>query len=110
MGKIPYNENNTKENLSETKRQKANKIVVIGILEGMFMLAAVKGIVQGNTVVIKDDDIREYDGAEVVVTLLDYPQKKTKKAPVDWDSFVMPSERGKHVDEYMKEMRENDRL
>lgn len=35
------------------------------------MLAAVKGIVQGNTVVIEDDDIREYDGAEVVVTLLD---------------------------------------
>ncbi len=71
------------------------------------MLAAVKGIIQGNTVVIKDDDIREYDGAEVVVTLLNYPQKKT---PIDWDSFVIPSERGKNVDEYMREMRENDRI
>lgn len=74
------------------------------------MLAAVKGIVQGNTVIIADDDIREYDGAEVVVTLLDYPQMKSKKDPVDWDSFVVPSERGKNVDEYMREMRENDRL
>ncbi|MDE6435346.1 MAG: hypothetical protein K2L07_14090 [Lachnospiraceae bacterium] len=74
------------------------------------MLAAVKGIVQGNTVVIEDDDIREYDGAEVVVTLLNYPQKKAEKAPIDWDSFVIPSERGKNVDEYMKEMRESDRL
>ncbi len=74
------------------------------------MLAAVKGIIQGNTVVIKDDDIREYDGAEVVVTLLNYPQKKTKKTPIDWDSFVIPSERGKNVDEYMREMRENDRI
>ncbi|MDE7478112.1 MAG: hypothetical protein K2M91_09215 [Lachnospiraceae bacterium] len=74
------------------------------------MLAAVKGIVQGNTVVIEDDDIREYDGAEVIVTLLNYPQKKATKAPVDWDSFAIPSERGKNVDEYMKEMRENDRL
>jgi hypothetical protein len=74
------------------------------------MLAAVKGVVQGNTVVIEDDDIREYDGAEVVVTLLNYPQKKIKKEPVDWDSFVMPSERGKRVEEYMREMRENDRL
>lgn len=74
------------------------------------MLAAVRGVVQGNTVVIEDDDIREYDGAEAVVTLLDYPQKKAKKAPVDWDSFAMPSERGKKVDEYIKEMRENDRL
>lgn len=74
------------------------------------MLAAVKGIVQGNTVVIKDDDIREYDGAEVVVTVLNYPRRENRKAPVDWDSFVIPSERGKNVDEYMKEMRENDRL
>lgn len=74
------------------------------------MLAAVKGIVQGNTVVIEDDDIREYDGAEVVVTLLNYPQRKAAKAPVDWDSFAIPSERGNNVDEYMKEMRENDRL
>lgn len=74
------------------------------------MLAAVKGIIQGNTVIINDDDIREYDGAEVIVTLLDYPQKKVKKASVDWDSFALPSERGKNVDEYMREMRENDRL
>lgn len=53
------------------------------------MLAAVKGIVQGNTVIIADDDIKEYDGAEVVVTLLNYPQRKSKKVPVDWDSFVV---------------------
>ena len=58
------------------------------------MLAAVKGIVKGNTVVIDDEDIRDYDGAEVIVTLLNYPQRKAKKAPVDWDSFVIPSERG----------------
>lgn len=70
------------------------------------MLAAVKGIVQGNIVVIEGDDIREYDGTEVVVTLLSYPQKKLERKPVDWDSFVLPSERGKNVEEYMKEMRE----
>lgn len=74
------------------------------------MLAAVKGIVQGNTVVIKEDDITDYDGAEVVVTLLNYPQKKSQKVSVDWDSFVIPSERGRNVDEYMREMREDDRL
>ena len=45
----------------------------------MFMLAAVKGIVQGNTVVIEDEDIRDYDGAEVIVTLLNYQQKKQRK-------------------------------
>lgn len=75
------------------------------------MLVAVKGRVQGNTVLIdEDEDIRAYDGTEVIVTLLNYPQKQIRKEPIDWDSFVIPSERGKNVDEYMREMRENDRL
>lgn len=74
------------------------------------MLAAVKGIVKGNTVIIEDDDIREYDGSEVVVTMLNNPKKKAKKQLIDWDSFVIPSERGKNVDGYMREMRENDRF
>lgn len=54
------------------------------------MLAAVKGIVKGNTVVIDDEDIRDYDGAEVIVTLLNHLQRKAKKDPVDWDCFVIP--------------------
>lgn len=73
------------------------------------MLTAGKGILRGNTVIM-EDDMREYDGADVVVTILDYPNRKDKKEPVDWDSFVIPSERGKNVEEYMREMRENDRL
>lgn len=32
----------------------------------------------------------------------------SKRKLVDWDSFVIPSERGQHVDEYMKEMRDDD--
>lgn len=74
------------------------------------MLAAVKGVIHGNTVVIEDEDMKEYDGAEVVVTLLDSPKTRKKKAPIDWNIYVKPSERGKNVDEYMREMRENDRL
>ena len=27
-----------------------------------------------------------------------------RQAPVGWDSFVIPSERGQHVDEYIKEI------
>lgn len=73
------------------------------------MLTAGKGILRGNTVIM-EDDMREYDGANVVVTVLDYPKRKEKKDSVDWDNFVIPSERGMNADEYMKEMRENDRL
>ncbi len=71
------------------------------------MLAAVKGIVKGNTVVIENEDLKEYDGSEVIVTFLERPEN-IKKEIVDWDSFVMPSERGENIDAYMKEMREND--
>lgn len=74
------------------------------------MLAAVKGIIKGNTVIIENEDLKEYDGSEVVVTFLESPDVSTKKEIIDWDSFVMPSERGKNIDAYMKEMRENDRL
>ena len=84
-------------------------IMVVMSKEGLPMLAAVKGIIQGNTVLL-DEDVRACDGTEVIVTLLNYPQKKETKTPVDWDSFVIPTERGHNVDEYMREMRENDRL
>lgn len=74
------------------------------------MLAAVKGIVRGNTVIIEDEDLRPYDGTEVIVTLLDSTIQKKQKKAVDWDSFAISSERGKNVNEYMREMRDNDRL
>lgn len=74
------------------------------------MLTAAKVIAHGNTVVIEDDDIWGCDKAEDNVTLLNCPRNKTEKPPVDWDCFIAPSERGEKVDEYMKEMRENDQL
>lgn len=74
------------------------------------MLAAVKGIIRGNTVVIENEDLNEYEGAEVVVTFLDYPSREKRREVIDWESFRMPGERGDNVEEYMKEMRENDRM
>ena len=74
------------------------------------MLAAVKGVIKGNTVVVENEDLQDYEGVEVVVTLLGYPSKEKRKKEIDWNSFIIPSERGQDVDGYMKEMRENDRL
>ncbi len=74
------------------------------------MLSAVKGIIKGNTVIIENEDLYKYDGSEVVVIFLDHPGRNIKKESVDWDSFVIPSERGKNVDTYMRETRDNDRL
>ena len=74
------------------------------------MLAAVKGVIEGNKVVIENEDLGDCDGVEVIVTLLDYPKKQKSKEEIDWDSFKIPSERGKDVDKYMKERRDNDRI
>lgn len=40
------------------------------------MLAAVKGVLHGNTVVIENEDLAAYQGSEVIVTLLDNSFKK----------------------------------
>lgn len=75
------------------------------------MLAAVKGVVQGNTVVIEDDDIQEYDGAEVIVTLLDYPYKKVANN-IDLRKYMGRGEKLFHSDaqDIIKEMRDDDRI
>lgn len=77
---------------------------------GVGMLAAVKGIVRGNTVIIEDEDMRDYDGAEVVVTLLDNISKEKKRTGVDLKQFVIPTERGQRADEYVRELRDHDRI
>lgn len=48
----------------------------------------------------------KYRGA---ITLADNLSAQKQKCSIDWDGFVIPSERGKQVDEYMKQMRDNDR-
>lgn len=74
------------------------------------MLTAVRGRIQGNAIVVENEDLRPYDGTEVVITLLETPSSQKEKKTIDWDSFAIPSERGEDVDRYMREMRENDRL
>lgn len=74
------------------------------------MLAAVKGVIRGNTVVIEDEDIKDYEGKDVIVTILDYPNRKMQKSPIELDQFVIPTERGQRADEYVRELRDNDRI
>lgn len=64
-------------------------------------MLAVKGIIKGNTVVVEGDDIRNYDGKEVIVTILDDPYRQLQREKLNLDRFVKPSERGKNVDEYI---------
>ena len=71
-------------------------------------MLSIKGVIQGNMVVL-GEDISKYDGREVIVTILDYRDKKEEVEKINSDKFVTPSERGKNTDEYIKKLRGNDR-
>ncbi|MEY8516966.1 hypothetical protein AALC25_08560 [Lachnospiraceae bacterium 29-84] len=72
-------------------------------------MIALAGTIQGNTVIVENDSITNYDGKEVILTILDRPYRKVRKN-IDWDKYGMETERGKHVEEYMEEVRGNDRI
>lgn len=73
-------------------------------------MLAVKGIIQGNTVVVEDENLERYNGRDVIVTILDYPYRERKHKKINLDKFVIATERGETADEYVKGLRENDRL
>lgn len=43
------------------------------------VIIALAGTIQGNTVIIENDNITNYDGEEVILTILNRPYKKARK-------------------------------
>ena len=83
------------------------------------MLAAVKGYYDGKQIVISEDDRENLNaGDEVIITILDKITSKkvetrTEKSRrlIDSDAFVISTGRTvEEIDEYIKEMRDNDRV
>lgn len=83
------------------------------------MLAAVRGYYDGNQIVVNEDDRKNLNaGDEVIITILDKISKQKVETRsekrmrlIDSDVFVIPSGRSvEEVDEYIREMRNNDRL
>lgn len=73
-------------------------------------MLALKGIIQGNTVIVEGEDIRAYEGNDVIVTILDFPYGEKKRKDIDLDKFVIPTDRGQSADEYVRGLRDNDRV
>ena len=44
------------------------------------------------------------------IARIEVEDHQPRQRTLDLDAFCVPTERGKHVDEYMEEMRANDRL
>lgn len=43
------------------------------------IMLALAGTIQGDTIIIENDNINNYDGKEVILTILDHPYRKRKK-------------------------------
>lgn len=73
------------------------------------MLAAVKGYYNGNHIVI-NEDISLSTGQEVIVTILDTQNTPDKK--IDLKKYMGRGEKMFHADaqEYIREMRDSDRI
>lgn len=83
------------------------------------MLAAVKGYYDGNQIVMNEDDRKNLRvGDEVIITILDKitserveTRTEKRRRLIDSDAFVISTGRTvEEIDEYIKEMRDNDRV
>lgn len=83
------------------------------------MLAAVKGYYDGNQIVMNEDDRKNLNvGDEVIITILDRisgqkveTRAEKRRRLIESDAFVIPTGRTtEEIDEYIKEMRDNDRF
>ena len=83
------------------------------------MLAAVKGYYDGKQIVISEDDRENLNaGDEVIITILDKitserveTRTEKRRRIIDSDAFVISTGRTvEEIDEYIKEMRDNDRV
>ena len=70
------------------------------------MLAAMTGQVKNRSIVV-EDDLTDYEGMTLLNEKKNERQTKTK---IDFSKYGHRTERGQKVDEYMEEMRGNDRI
>lgn len=83
------------------------------------MLAAVKGYYDGNQIVVNEEDRKNFSvGDEVIITILDrFNRQKVetraekRKHLIESNAFVISTGRTvEDVDNYIKELRDNDRF
>ncbi len=74
-------------------------------------MLAFRGTIQGNTVIVEEEDIKKYEGKDVIITILDYPYRQQGKK-IDLSKYMGRGEKMFQSDaqEYIREMRDNDRI
>lgn len=88
-------------------------------IEGIIMLAAVKGYYDGNQIVVNEVDRKNFcAGDEVIITILDKTDRQKietraekRRRLIDSDAFAISTDRTvEEIDKYIKEMRSDDRF
>lgn len=83
------------------------------------MLAAVKGYYDGTQIVVNEEDRKNFSiGDEVIITILDnYSRQRVQERAekrlrlIESDAFVTSSGRTvEEIDQYIRELRDNDRF
>ena len=83
------------------------------------MLAAVKGYYDGNQIIVNEDDRKNLNvGDELIITILDRisgqkveTRTEKRRRLIETDAFVISTGRtAEEVDEYIRELRDNDRF
>ena len=73
------------------------------------MLTAIEGYIENNQIIVHDN-LTPYEGQQFVLTFLNKKHRSDAKKKLDFSKFGERTERGQNADEYMREMRENDRV
>lgn len=71
-------------------------------------MLAINGHYNGSNIVL--DEKIEMTAGQKLMVIIETPTPASKRKEIDLDKYVTPTERGKHVEEYMEEMRGNDRI
>ena len=75
-----------------------------------YVLEAMSGFVMDHTIVV-EGDLAKYEGMDIVVTFLKKRENVSEKHDqIDFSKYGHRTERGRYVEEYMEEMRGNDRI
>lgn len=83
------------------------------------MLAAIKGYYDGKQIVVDENERENLNaGDEVIITILNKlkmqkveTRAEKRRRLIESDAFVIPSERtAKEIDDYIGEMRDNERF
>ncbi len=69
-----------------------------------------RGKVKGDMVKSVEGNLNAYDGCEVVITILNSDHKKIKEPVWKLDEFIIPNDRGMSPYEYVRRLRDDDRL